>query len=119
MCLLTQPVDNFVSPAPWLEGFRLHPIWLKRYEQADLAIVRLCEVSSEELDDGEVDDPDGKEDGEKDPVELVEQPQVGSSLKDKSSLSEADEENPVKTPHLEVLYYTVHIIYRVLGGVIQ
>ena len=54
-------------------GFLLHPIWLKRYQQADLAVGRLCEVASEELEDGEDDDPDGDEDGEEDPVELVEQ----------------------------------------------
>ena len=71
-----------------------YPIWLKRYQQADLAVGRLCEVASEELEDGEDDDPDGDEDGEEDPVKLVEEPQVGFSLHDKASLSKANEENP-------------------------
>ena len=74
----------------------LYLIWLERFEQADLSVCRLCKVASEELHDGEGDDPDGDEDGEEDPVELVEEAQVGSSLSNKAPLSEADEENSVK-----------------------
>ena len=72
---------------------KLHPIWLERYEQADLPVGRLCKVASKELHDGEGDDPDGDEGWEEDPVELVEEAQIGPSLGDKASLSKADEEN--------------------------
>ena len=54
-------------------SFWPHPIWLKRNQQADLPIRCLCKVAAEELHDGEGDDPDGNEDGEEDPVELVEE----------------------------------------------
>ena len=70
-----------------------YPIWLKRYQQADHAVGCLCKVASQELHDGEGDDPDGNEDREEDPVELVEEAQVGPSLGDKAPLSETDEEN--------------------------
>ena len=73
--------------------FRIHPIWLKRNQQANLPVRCFGIVAPEELHDGEGDDPDGKKDGEEDPVELVEEPQIWSSLDNKSSFSEADEEN--------------------------
>ena len=73
--------------------FWIHPIWLERNQQADLPIRCLGKVAPEELHDREDDDPDGKEDGEKNPVELVEEAQVGSSFDNKAALSEADEEN--------------------------
>ena len=85
----------------WLDP--LYLIWLERFEQADLPVCRLCKVASEELHDGEGDDPDGDEDGEEDPVELVEEAQVWSSLSNKAPLSEADEENSVTRPNWEVL----------------
>ena len=44
-----------------LTNKKLYPIWLERYEQADLPVGRLCKVASKELHDGEGDDPDGDE----------------------------------------------------------
>ena len=72
---------------------QIHPIWLQRNQQANLPVRCLGKVSPEELHDGEGDDPDGEEDGEEDPVELVEEPQIGFSLDNQAPLSEADEEN--------------------------
>ena len=54
-------------------SFWPHPIRFERNQQADLPIRCLCKVAAEELHDGEGDDPDGNEDGEEDPVELVEE----------------------------------------------
>ena len=58
----------------------IHPVWLQRNQQANLPVRCLCKVAPEELHDGEDDDPEGEEYGEEDPVELVEEPQVWSSL---------------------------------------
>ena len=90
---LWEPVLNKLSAvgSRWLDP--LYPIWLERYEQADLPGGRLCKAASQELHDGEGDDPDGDECREEDPVELVEESQIGSSLGNKAPLSEADQEN--------------------------
>ena len=68
-------------------GFR----WFK---QTDLSMVGLVKVALDILQDWEEDGGDSEEDGEENPVELVEKSQVGSTLENKAAVSVSDEKEP-------------------------
>ena len=66
----------------------------KRLEEAHLARNRLLEGAGDHFLDGEVEDVDGGEAGEDDPVELFEQLGVWPAVEDQTPVCVADEHHP-------------------------
>ena len=82
------------------EGFSAHGVVLlpvfqvQRLEDANPPRDRLPEGAGHDFLDREVEDVDGGEAGEDDPVELLEQLSVGSTVKDQATICIADEDDP-------------------------
>ena len=74
--------------------FDPNAVGLRWFKQTDLSMVGLVKVALDILQDWEEDGGDGEEDGEENPVELVEKSQVGSTLENKAAVSVPDEKEP-------------------------
>ena len=76
-------------------GVVLLPVFqIQRLENANPPRDRLPERARHDFLDREVEDVDGGEAGEDDPVELLEQLSVGSTVKDQAPICIADEDDP-------------------------
>ena len=74
--------------------FLLPVFQVQRLEDANPPRDRLPKGARHDLLDWEVEDVDGGQAGEDDPVELLEQLSVGSTVKDQAPICIADEDDP-------------------------
>ena len=75
--------------------FDAHAISLERHKEANLAGNCFGVVAPRELEHREEGDGDDPEDGEENPVELVEKAKVWSAVDNKTTVSVADKHKPV------------------------
>ena len=74
--------------------------------QAGFGQVMMMMIMPEELHNGKNDDADGEEDGEQDPVKVVEQTKIGPTTHHQTALRKTDQENS-ENFHLAQKYLAV------------
>ena len=86
--MLRHPQNVFTQTVTW-PNKPSQPLTL----QAGFGQVIMMMIMPEELHNGKNDDADGEEDGEQDPVKVVEQTKIGPTTHHQTALRKTDQEN--------------------------